>query len=80
MLGFVFDVGEKYVPHHRDAVHIEDPAVSTLITQCDLNPPPASPELSGNQKEVDCLTGRPDQPVKQVNCGELGLKLAPTGL
>ena len=38
------------------------------------------PELAGDDEEVDRLAGRPNQPVKQVDRRELGLKLAPTSL
>lgn len=37
------------------------------------------PELAGDDEEVDRLAGRPNQPVKQVDRRELGLKLAPAG-
>ena len=37
------------------------------------------PELAGDDEEVESLAGRPNQPVKQVDRRELGLKLAPAG-
>ena len=37
------------------------------------------PVLGGDQQKVDGLAGGPDDPVKHVNCGKLGLKLGPAG-
>ena len=64
LVGFVFDVGQKYVPKYRNTVNIQDPdSVDNIkidYTQCSVIPP----ELRGNKEEVDSLTRRPDDPVE----------------
>ena len=54
---FVFDVGEKDVPQHRDTVNIKDPAMSTLTVTSNPHHPKSHLNWEGTRRKLTAWLG-----------------------